>query len=235
MSTRWLFSAIALLSHLPGTAGAQPRSGTPADIKGAYLLVIARYVTWPDSSATSPFIIGVMNADEVADSLRRQAQSRTVQGRRIEVRTVDQSPTNRVHVLFIGDTPATDPAKIAAALKSRPILTVSDREGFIHSVGAGAKGTYGQEARWCGYHGKRRLNPNVVEGLTMMTHPDNPWRPVWFTRDYGHLSPSPFNFLKEPWNLKSGSEIRLRYRFALHAGTPQEADVDSLYAAWVKG
>lgn len=101
--------------------------------------------------------------------------------------------------------------------------------------GTGAKGTYGQEARWCGYHGQRRLNPDVVEGLTMMTHPDNPWRPVWFTREYGHLSPSPFNFLKEPWQMKKDSEIRLRYRFALHAGTPQQADVDSLYDDWVKG
>lgn len=100
--------------------------------------------------------------------------------------------------------------------------------------GKGAKGTYGQEARWCGYHGKRRLNPDVVEGLTMMTHPENPWRPVWFTREYGHLSPSPFNFLQEPWTLKTGSEIRLRYRFALHAGTPKEADVDSLYVQWLK-
>lgn len=100
--------------------------------------------------------------------------------------------------------------------------------------GTGAKGTYGQEARWCGYHGKRRLNPKVVEGLTMMTHPKNPWRPVWFTREYGHLSPSPFNFLKEPWTMNAGSEIRVRYRFALHAGTPGEADVDSLYDAWVK-
>ncbi len=101
--------------------------------------------------------------------------------------------------------------------------------------GTGAEGTYGKEARWCGYHGKRRQDPKVIEGITMMTHPNNPWRPIWFTRDYGHLSPSPFNFLEKPWQLEKGESIRLRYRFLLHAGSPKEAKADASYEAWVKG
>ena len=100
--------------------------------------------------------------------------------------------------------------------------------------GTGAKGTYGQEAKWCGYHGKRKLNPDIVEGITMMTHPRNPWRPVWFTREYGHLSPSPFNFLEEPWQLKKGAGLHLRYQFVLHAQSPKEAGVDAIYENWVK-
>lgn len=100
--------------------------------------------------------------------------------------------------------------------------------------GTGAEGTYGKEARWCGYHGKRKMNPKVVEGITMMTHPENPWRPVWFTREYGHLSPSPFQFLEKNWILEKGESIRLRYRFALHGGTPGEAGLDDVYTDWVK-
>jgi hypothetical protein len=100
--------------------------------------------------------------------------------------------------------------------------------------GKGAEGTYGKEARWCGYHGKRAGRPGVVEGIAVMTHPENPWRPIWFTRDYGHLSPSPFNFLDEPWQLGRGKSIELKYRVALHVGSPKEADLDGVYRHWLE-
>ncbi len=100
--------------------------------------------------------------------------------------------------------------------------------------GIGAEGTYGKEAKWCGYHGKRAARPDIVEGISVMTHPDNPWKPIWFTRDYGHLSPSPFNFLDEPWRLAKGKSINLKYRVALHVGTPKEADLDGVYRQWIE-
>jgi hypothetical protein len=96
----------------------------------------------------------------------------------------------------------------------------------------GAEATYGKPARWCGFHGKTA--PGVVEGLAIMEHPENPWQPCpWFTRDYGHLSPSPFAFLKQPWVLAKGKTIRLRYRVVLHAGTPKKAGLDELYRKWI--
>lgn len=98
--------------------------------------------------------------------------------------------------------------------------------------GSGASGTYGQAARWCGFRGKTARD--VVEGLAIMDHPDNPWAPCpWFTRDYGHLSPSPFAFVQKPWTLAKGKSIRIRYRVALHSGTPKEAGLDDLYRKWV--
>jgi len=100
--------------------------------------------------------------------------------------------------------------------------------------GVGAEGTYGKEAKWCGYHGKRAGRPDIVEGIAVMTHPANPFRPIWFTREYGHLSPSPFNFLDKPWTIEKGRSIRLRYRVALHAGTPSRVGLDRVYQQWVK-
>ncbi len=100
--------------------------------------------------------------------------------------------------------------------------------------GEGAEGTFGKEARWCGFHGKRAGQPDVVEGIAVMTHPDNPWKPIWFTREYGHLSPSPFYFLDQPWRLGKGKSIELKYRIALHVGSPNEADLDSVYRHWIE-
>jgi hypothetical protein len=101
--------------------------------------------------------------------------------------------------------------------------------------GVGAKGTYGKEARWCGYFGKRVYRPDVVEGIAIMTHPDNPFRPVWFTRDYGHQSASPFNFMRgKSWELPKGESITLKYRVVLHGGDQAEAGLEDIYKQWLK-
>ena len=105
---------------------------------------------------------------------------------------------------------------------------------LMNSAGAtGAEGTYGKPADWCAYFGKRRLRPDVVEGIAILNHPKNfGGNCPWFTRDYGHLSPSPFAFLDKPWTLPKGESLELNYRVVLFAGTPQQADLDSIYQRW---
>ena len=107
--------------------------------------------------------------------------------------------------------------------------------GILENSNGGrfAEGTQGVEARWCGYYGKRALRPDVTEGICVMAHPGNAFRPVFFTRDYGHLSPSPLNFLKDPWRMRSGEILRLRYLVVVHAGDPREAQLDAVFDRWV--
>ena len=109
--------------------------------------------------------------------------------------------------------------------------TLMNSEGGIN-----AKGTYGKPAAWCGYFGKRRFRPDVTEGIAIMNQPDNfGGNCPWFTRDYGHLSPSPFNFRKKPTTLAKGDSLKLSYRVVLFAGSPQEAKLDAVYKQWLSG
>jgi hypothetical protein len=119
------------------------------------------------------------------------------------------------------------------ALRVIPALTPLYGGVLLNSEGGvGAEGTYGKPARWCGYHGKSAQG--LVEGLAVIDHPENPWNPCpWFTRDYGHFSPSPFAFIQQPWTFPKGKSIRIRYRTVLHAGTPKEAGLDNLYRKWI--
>ncbi len=106
---------------------------------------------------------------------------------------------------------------------------------LINSAGqSGEKATFGKPAAWCGYHGPRQGHAGeVVEGIAILDHPKNPWSPCpWFTRDYGFISPTPMNFIKEPWQLPAGESVTLRYRVVLHAGDPQEAGLDEIHKAW---
>jgi hypothetical protein len=119
------------------------------------------------------------------------------------------------------------------ALRVAPDLAPLGGGRLENSAGdVGEAGTYGKPAHWCSFFGKR-AGHNAVEGIAVMDHPANPWIPCpWFTRDYGHLSPSPFNFLEEPWQLAEGASIRLRYRVVLHVGDPKEAGLNELYNEW---
>lgn len=130
------------------------------------------------------------------------------------------------------------------ALRVAPDLSPQGGGQLENSAGeVGEAGTFGKPADWCGYFGRRTAQGSsrgaassggAVEGVAVMDHPENPWKPCpWFTRDYGHLSPSPFNFLTEPWTLAAETSVRLRYRVVLHAGTPQEAGLDRIYREWI--
>ncbi len=106
---------------------------------------------------------------------------------------------------------------------------------LINSEGAiGAEETYGKTADWCGFYGKRRFRPDITEGIVIMNHPENfGGKCPWLTRDYGHLSPSPFNFRKKTTKIAEGTSLTLNYRIVLFAGTPQEANLDALYKSWM--
>jgi len=107
---------------------------------------------------------------------------------------------------------------------------------LVNSAGlSGEKATFGKPAAWCTCFGKRQGFPgDVVEGIALLDHPKNPWAPTpWFTRDYGFISPSPFNFIAKPWQLAAGQSVELRYRVVLYAGTPEEIGLGGIYKAWV--
>ena len=121
------------------------------------------------------------------------------------------------------------------AMRAAADISPSYGGTLINSNGeTGAAGTYGKTADWCGYFGPRRLRPDVTEGIVIMNHPENFGGACpWFTREYGHLSPSPLNFLDSPWTMASGETLKLSYRVVLFAGTPAEAQLPGLFGKWV--
>jgi len=93
-----------------------------------------------------------------------------------------------------------------------------------------------KDTNWCTFWGKRQGVPdNVVEGIALMNDPGNPWKVCpWFTR-YGFISPSPFNFIDQPWQLAAGKSVKFSYRVLLYAGDPQQGDVEEVFKAWPQG
>jgi len=120
------------------------------------------------------------------------------------------------------------------ALRAAPDIIPTAGGTLVNADGkSGEKATFGQKSAWCCYYGKRAACGNLLEGIALFDHPQNPWAPSpWFTRDYGFISPSPFNFLEKPWELAAGKSVHLRYRVVLFAGDPAEAGLEQLYKEW---
>lgn len=99
----------------------------------------------------------------------------------------------------------------------------------------GESNTFGKPARWCAFYGKRaKAKGEPVEGIALIDHPDNPWEPCpWFTRDYGMMSPMPFQWIEEPWRLPAGESVHLKYRTVMFSGTPEEAGLDAISESWI--
>jgi hypothetical protein len=99
---------------------------------------------------------------------------------------------------------------------------------------SGEKATFGKPSAWCDFYGRREsIRGDVVEGIAILDHPKNPWSPCpWFTRDYGFMSPTPFNFIEQPWEMAAGKSITLRYRVVLHSGSPKDAGLNAIFQEW---
>lgn len=124
------------------------------------------------------------------------------------------------------------------AVRAAADITPKMGGNLMNSEGqTGEKATFGKEANWCTFWGKRQGVPgDVVEGIALMNDPDNPWKVCpWFTRDYGFMSPAPFNFIAQPWQLAAGMSVKLSYRVLLYAGSPRAGDVQEVFKAWVQG
>lgn len=141
MPRRALLRGTAALLLAAGACGArvvaQGVDRAEYRIKAAFLCKFGHYVEWPAQAAGAAppqFGIGVLATDTVADEVSAAAQGQTVGGRPIAVRRLERDdPLDGLDVLFVARSHAARQAEALAALKARPVLTVTEAE-----PGAGA-------------------------------------------------------------------------------------------------
>jgi hypothetical protein len=134
--------AVLLLAQQAGPALATDLTAEEAlaerRIKAAYLYRFAGYAEWPEGAFArpdSPLSIGIWGNDELADDLARLVATRTIDGRRFEVRRVRLDTLAGVHVLFITrERLARVPGALAAA--PRGTLVVTESEGALQQGSA---------------------------------------------------------------------------------------------------
>jgi len=114
-----------------------PAAGTghweESQVKVALLHHFAQFTDWPPMAippGKSPFVLGILGRDPFGEEVSLLA-GRRIKGRPVEVRRIyDIEQIFDCQLLFIAPCRRHPLEKILSLLKGRPVLTVSDSEGF---------------------------------------------------------------------------------------------------------
>ena len=109
------------------------------DLKALFVYNFAQFVEWPPEafpSATTPLVIGVLGQDRFGKNLDDLTQSATASHRRLKIeRSRRFADVQNCHILFIDQSESANLDEILRKCRGKPILTVSDIEGFSRRGG----------------------------------------------------------------------------------------------------
>jgi hypothetical protein len=133
-------AAIALALLLAPHVSVAKQGMHEIDLKAAFVLRFAAFVTWPSDSYASPgapLRIGVLGDAALADSLGEQSEGKQIQGRSTIVRILDgaASSISDLDILYIGSVEHNQSLELRRRAAQLPILTVGAREGFAETGG----------------------------------------------------------------------------------------------------
>ena len=102
------------------------------NVKGAFLLNIAKYAEWPASSfadASAPVVIGIFGDDPFGAALDRIVRGRVINDRKVVVRRSRRIADLRgAHIVFIGASESDHAPAICANLAETGTLCVGDAD-----------------------------------------------------------------------------------------------------------
>lgn len=119
--------------------GASQASQPEYQIKAVFLFNFTLFTEWPPvafESAEAPFVIGIVGDDPFGRFLDDAVRGEAVNGHPVVVRRtrrLEDLPT--CHVLFVSQSESGRLRQVIAAIRGRPILTVSEIDNFTAGGG----------------------------------------------------------------------------------------------------
>lgn len=119
-------------------AGSDKAALTEYEVKAAFLFNFIKFIEWPDEKAGetgNELVLCIAGEDPFGEVLNR-IRGKAVRGRTIVIENrVDQISLAASHILFIPETERDRLPYLMAAVKDRPVLTVSETEDFARGGG----------------------------------------------------------------------------------------------------
>ena len=133
----WL--VLFLLLHGGGTSLFAQTPSKEYQIKAAFLFNFIQFVEWPPTvfkNADDPFRIGVLGQDPFNAALEETVQGETIINHKIIVEHPMQvDDLKNCQLIFISKSEKKHVTEILSALDDKPVLTVSEIEGFAERGG----------------------------------------------------------------------------------------------------
>lgn len=141
-TTRRRLAVLAAGVCLVGAAvgRADHREALEYEVKAAMLVNFAKFVDWPAQAfadGRAPLVIALVGRDPFGGLIEETVRDRSVGGHPIVVRKLDAPPPREsaAHIVFLARSEKRRSADLLAAVAGRPVLTVSDAEGFTQAGG----------------------------------------------------------------------------------------------------
>lgn len=132
----WLATLLATLLWT-STARADDSAQTSAEakIKASYIYKLAAYIDWPPGdggTAGAPFVIGIIDADSVADELKKLSVAHPLKNRPVQIRQMAAgSPLAGLQLLYIGQRATRSARSLFDSIAAQPVLTMSESAGSL--------------------------------------------------------------------------------------------------------
>ncbi len=126
-----------LLFYTPAWSHAEDASASEYQIKAAFLYNFSRLTNWPNENTAAPASLNlcVIGENPFGDALE-SLSGKTVRNRSLVIHAPEKAEDQKAcHLVFIGRTEQARTAEILASLEYRPVLTVSDSDGFTEQGG----------------------------------------------------------------------------------------------------
>jgi hypothetical protein len=142
---RWLPALTAwqcmllCIAYMSVSCVADDRAPTDNEIKAAFLFNFAKFTEWPADTlpaADSPIRIGVLGKGALLDSLEAIVKGKKIDQHPVLIESYADLPSGPLpQILFVSSSERRQLRNILNEVRSKPLLTVSDMEGFCEAGG----------------------------------------------------------------------------------------------------
>jgi hypothetical protein len=133
-------TGIMLAATLIAAPGAGADNGIDAasdfSVKAAFLYNFAKFAEWPALPAGAPIVACIVGDDMIAAAFVQTVRGQNINDHRLDVsRSPDSVMWRDCNLLFIAAAEVQRSAGALGAIRTQPVLTVSDGKGFAQAGG----------------------------------------------------------------------------------------------------
>lgn len=130
---------LVILAWIASPVCADPQESRALKIEAAFLVQFSKYITWPGhcfAGPDTPITIGIIGRDPFGSILDKISRSFKAQKRNVSVRRLRSvSDAEQCHILYISSQDSKQIGEITTHLSEKPIVLVSDTDGFLKQGG----------------------------------------------------------------------------------------------------
>ncbi|CAN7551865.1 YfiR family protein [Pseudoduganella sp. LjRoot289] len=134
-AVRGLAWTLAAVLWAGGARAGDGQADAEYKIKASYIYKFASYVDWPPGDAgAAPFVIGIVDADSLAEELKKLSATHPLKNRPVQIRMLAAGAVPAgLQLLYIGQRAARSARGMLDSVAAQPVLTVTESAGMLTS------------------------------------------------------------------------------------------------------